>query len=146
MKVLLRRDQKAGMMGMGKIAFTLTIRAELEGDEKAHIEKYNLGSTCLYVQRAFTPGEKHKNNPAKDAGDNLLLSVGKSLWELVRGLLFKARNLTVSVDDLSKGKQIECKNIVEMLAVEGQLKEACETFKQVLTAAASFGGEEVLNY
>lgn len=131
---------------MGNIVFTLTIRAELEGEEKTHIEKYKLGNTMLYVRSTFKHGEKHKNDPARDAGDNLLLSLGKSFWELIRKLIFKARNLTVSVDDLSKGKLIECKNIVEMLLVEEELKEASRTFKAILTAAASFGGEEVLNF
>jgi hypothetical protein len=50
----------------------------------------------------------------------------------------------VSVRDLVGGKRIECKDIVEMLAVEEQLREAAKTFKQVLDAAANFGGEEAL--
>jgi hypothetical protein len=68
------------------------------------------------------------------------------LLGLATRLAFKAMNLSVSVDDLSRGKQIECKDVVEMLAVEEQIKEACETFKAVLTAAAQFGGEEVIAY
>lgn len=126
MKVLLRRDQKAGMMGMGKIAFTLNIRAELSGDEEANIKKYKLGDTMLY--------ERNK------------IVGGSGLIGVASRLALRAMNLTVSVDDLSKGKQIDCKDIVEMIAVEDQLKEACQTFKEVLTAAASFGGEEVLNF
>ena len=53
-------------------------------------------------------------------------------------------NISVSVDDLAGGKRIECKDILEMLAVEGQIREAAITFKQVLDAAAHFGGEEVI--
>ena len=59
-------------------------------------------------------------------------------------LAFKMMNLTVSINDLSEGKRIDCKDIVEMLAVEDQIKEAAQTFKNVLDAAASFGGEEVI--
>jgi hypothetical protein len=40
MKLLLRRDQKSGMLGMGKISFTLDVRAELSDDEKENIKKY----------------------------------------------------------------------------------------------------------
>lgn len=127
MKVLLRKDQKAGMMGMGKVSFILNVRAELTGEEQANIKKYKLGDTMLY--------ERDK-----------LISPGSGLIGLASRLAFKAMNITVSVDDLTKGKQIECKDIVEMLAVEDQLKEACQTFKAVLTAAAHFGGEEVLEY
>lgn len=126
MKVLLRRDQKAGMMGMGKIAFTLNIRAELTPEEQANIKKYKLGDTMLYERD-------------KIVGGSGLLGVASRF-------ALKAMNISVVVDDLTKGKQIECKDIVEMLAVEDQLKEACQTFKAILTAAATFGGEEILNF
>ncbi len=46
MKLLLRRDQKSGLLG--KIAFVLDVRAELTGDEKNSITKYKLGNTMLY--------------------------------------------------------------------------------------------------
>lgn len=125
MKVLLRKDQKAGMMGMGKISFILDIRAELTDEEQANIKKYKLGDTMLYERDKIT-----------DPGSGLL--------GLASRLAFKAMNISVSVDNLTKGKQIECKDIIEMLAVEEQLREACQTFKEVLTAAAQFGGEEVI--
>ena len=125
MKLLLRRDQKAGMLGMGKVAFTLDVRAELTEAEQANIRKYKLGDTMLY--------ERDK-----------ILDPGKGLLGLASRLAFKMINLTISVDDLSKGKRVDCKDIVEMLAVEGQIKEAAQTFKNVLEAAASFGGEEVI--
>ncbi len=123
MKLLLRRDQKSGLMGGMK--FMLDVRAELSDDEKSNIKKYKLGDTMLYERAKMTePGSG-------------LIGVG---WRLA----FKMTNLTVTVDDLSKGKQIECKDIVEMLAVEEQIKEAASTFKSVLKAASSFGGEEVI--
>jgi uncharacterized protein (DUF433 family) len=52
--------------------------------------------------------------------------------------------ISVCVYDLVHGKRIEVKDIVEMLAVEDQVKEAARTFSQVLSAAAHFGGEEVI--
>jgi hypothetical protein len=53
-------------------------------------------------------------------------------------------NISVSVNDLVNGKRVECKDIVEMLAVEEQIKEAAVTFKNVLNAAVYFGGEEAV--
>ncbi len=125
MKLLLRRDQKAGMLGMGKVAFILDVRAELNEAEQTNIRKYKLGDTMLY--------ERDK-----------ILDPGKGLLGLASRLAFKMINLTISIDDLSKGKRVDCKDIVEMLAVEDQIKEAAQTFKNVLEAAASFGGEEVI--
>ena len=122
MKLLLRRDQKSGMLG--KMSFVLAVRAEVTDEEKANIKKYKLGDTMLY--------EKDK------------IVGGSGLIGLASRVAFKMMNLTVSVNDLSGGKQIECKDIVEMLAVEEQIKEACQTFQAVLTAATTFGGEEVI--
>ncbi|MGA8148731.1 MAG: hypothetical protein WB870_14360 [Gallionellaceae bacterium] len=127
MKLLLRRDQKAGMMGIGKVTFTLDVRAELTPEEQNNIKKYKLGDTMLY--------ERDK-----------LIDRGSGLLGLASRFAFKMMNISVSVDNLTKGKLIECKDVIEMLAVEDQIKEACETFKAVLTAAATFGGEEVIEY
>lgn len=123
MKLLLRRDQKSGMMG--KVTFLLDVRAELTEEEKNNIKKYKLGNTMLY--------ERDK-----------IADPGSGLLGVASRLAFKMMNISVSVEDLSDGKQIECKDIVEMLAVEGQIKEAAQTFKNVLAAAASFGGEEII--
>ncbi|HQU07598.1 MAG: hypothetical protein B7X04_01480 [Parcubacteria group bacterium 21-54-25] len=125
MKLLLRRNQKSGLIG--KVSFTLDVRAELSADEQRNIAKYKLGGTMLY--------EREK-----------ILDPGKGLLGAASRLAFKMMNLSISVDDLAKGKQVECKDIVEMLAVEDQIKEACETFAAVLRAAATFGGEEVIEF
>ncbi len=126
MKLLLRRDQKSGLLG-GSITFTLNVRAELAPEEVQNIKKYKLGKTMLYERMKMA-----------DPGSGLL--------GLASRLALKAINLTVSVDDLTGGKQIECKDVVEMLAVEEQIREACQTFKAVLDAAAHFGGEEVFEF
>lgn len=123
MKLLLRRDQKSGLMG--GMSFLLSVRADLSPEERNHIAKYKLGNSVLYSRGQIT-----------DPGAGLL--------GLASRLAFKAMNISVSVDDLVGGKRVECKDIVEMLAVEDQLKEACRTFKAVLGAAATFGGEEVV--
>jgi hypothetical protein len=125
MKLLLRRDQKAGMMGIGKIAFTLDVRAELDPEELASIKKYKLGETMLYERDKMT-----------DRGSGLLGMASR--------VAFRMLNVSVSVNDLTNGKRIDCKDIVEMLAVEEQIKEAAQTFVAVLHAAKTFGGEEVL--
>ncbi len=125
MKLLLRRDQKAGMMGMGKIAFTLDVRAELTPEEQANIKKYKLGDTMLYERDKIV------------GGSGLLGAASR--------LALKMMNVSVSVNDLANGKKIEVKDIVEMLAVEEQIKEAAQTFKAVLHAASTFGGEEVMD-
>jgi hypothetical protein len=124
MKLLLRRDQKSSMLG--KITFSLSVRAELTDEERSNCKKYKLGETMLY--------ERQK-----------LIDQGSGLLGVASRLAINMINLTITVNDLEKGKTIECKDIVEMLAVEDQIKEAASTFKAVLDAASTFGGEEVVN-
>ena len=59
-------------------------------------------------------------------------------------MAFHAMNISVSVNDLANGKRVECKDIMEMLGVEEQIKVAAANFKSVLEAAAHFGGDEVI--
>ena len=125
MKLLLRRDQQTGGVIRTTITFSLTVRADLSQEERRNIEKYKLGDSILY-----TRGE--------------LADKGAGLLGLASRVAFKMMNISISVNDLANGKRVECKDILEMLAVEEQVKEAAGNFKQVLQAAAHFGGEEVI--
>lgn len=111
---------------LGKAVFILAVRAELTDIEKSNISKYKLGETMLY--------ERIKT-----------IDPGSGLLGVASRMALKMINLTISVNDLEKGKTVECKDIVEMLAVEEQIKEAAKIFKIVLEAATHFGGEEVID-
>ena len=113
------------MMGIGKVAFTLDVRAELNEEEKAAIKKYKLGETVLY--------EKLKT-----------IDPGFGLLGVASRLANKMLNLTICVNDLANGKKVDVKDIVEMIAVEEQIKEAAHTFVAILNAAKTFGGEEII--
>ncbi|MDO1560110.1 hypothetical protein Q0812_11800 [Brevundimonas sp. 2R-24] len=124
MKLLLRREQRAAIIG-SKPVFVLNVRADISADEKAAIDRYKLADTELYASHT-------------------LVDRGSGLLGMATRLAHKAMTISVTVRDLTAGKKIECKDIVEMLAVEEQIKEAARTFAQVLAAAAQFGGEEVV--
>ncbi len=124
MKLLLRRSERSGMLG--KSIYVLDIRAQLSDQEKSWIAKFKFGPSILYSRKG------------KPAGDpSTLAGVGQIL-------LHHALDLTVSVNDLVNGKRVECKDIMEMLSAEGQIKEAAQMFGNVLRAASQFGGEEVV--
>ena len=125
MKLKIKRDQKKGMMGMGKVNFMLECSAVLTEEEGEAMRKYKMGDTVLYEKLEMA-----------DRGSGLLGVASR--------LAFHAMNIKVTVDDLYNGKHIECKNILEMLAVEEQIREACATFKNVLEACKNFGGEEII--
>lgn len=124
MKLLLRRDQRQGMLG--KVVFTLEVRASISDEERAAVDKYKLGDTVLYEK-------------------NTVVDPGSGILGLASRLAFKAMNISVNVRDLVNGKKVECKDIVEMLAVEDQVREAAKTFSAVLNAARGFGGEEAID-
>src|SRR5579863_1211754 len=117
MKLLVRRNQRPGLLG--KIIFTLEVRADLTSEEREAISRYKLGDSVLYEK-------------------NTMIDPGSGLLGLASRLAFKALNISVSVRDLANGKKLDCKDIVEMLAVEDQIKEAGKTFNAVLNAALHF--------
>lgn len=123
MKLLLRRGQRQGMLG--KMIFSLEVRASLTDTERENVRKYRLGDSLLYERKAMKEG-------------------GNEYQQLGNALLHRFLNLTISVNDLANGKTIECKDIMEMLAAEAQVKEAAQNFKAILEAAAHFDGEEVV--
>lgn len=125
MKLLLRRDQQTSGIIRNTITFAITVRAELSAEERQNIQKYKLGDSILYSR-----GE--------------LADRGSGLLGLASRVAFHAMNISVTVNDLVQGKRIECKDILEMLGVQEQIKEAAGTFKAVLEAASHFGGDEVL--
>ncbi|MDO8973950.1 hypothetical protein [Reyranella sp.] len=125
MKLILRRDQKSSGMLSKTITFLLDVRADLSEEERANIKKYKLSDTILYERTT-------------------VIHPGSGLLGVASRLAHKATNLSISVGDLENGKRIDCKDIVEMIAIEEQVREAAQTFKNVLEAAAHFGGEEVI--
>lgn len=124
MKLLLRRDQKVSGFN-GKVTFILAVRADLTADERSAIDKYKLGSCMLYAREQLRVDAPTVGGLAKFALKHML-------------------NLTITVYDLVNGKTIECKDILEMMAAEEQLKEAGQNFIIMLRSAMAFGGEEVL--
>lgn len=129
MQLILHRDQRAGMMGMGSQIFQLSVRAEISPEEKEAIRKYKLGKTILYTNRET---EYHGHG-----------GLGK-LTALAGNIALKLLTLTITVDDLTNGKVIECKDIVEMLSAEEQVRNAAGVFGNVLRAAFNFGGDEIV--
>ena len=126
MKLLLRRDQETGGVIRSTVTFSLTVRAEISDQERQNIKKYKLGDTVLYTRAE-------------------MIDKGSGLLGLASRVAFKMMNISISVNDLADGKKVACKDIMEMLAVEEQVKEAATNFKAVLDAAAHFGGDEVID-
>ena len=134
MKLILRRSQKSSMMG--KTVYVLEAKAELSDEEAQSVKNYKMGKEVLYEKIKI---EAAKGAVSAVAGGAIGMVAGKAADIAAKGL-----NLVITVNDLANGKVVECKDLIEMVAVERQLTEAAHTFKQALDAAATFGGEEVI--
>ncbi len=128
MKLLIRRNQKSGIIRRG-IAFTIDVRAELSPEMLALVKKYKMGKEILFYKEKV------------DLSDYWLLGPFR---QLIKALAARLWNIKITVNDLVKGKHMECKDILEMLEAEDQIREASALFKHILESAAHFGGEEVI--
>jgi hypothetical protein len=124
MRLLFRRKQRSSIIG-GRTIFVLDVRAEFSNEEQRAIAQYELGDELLY-----TRGE--------------IIDPGGGFLGLASRLAFYALNTSITVGDLARGKRVECTDIVEMLAIEDELRKAADVLRRVLHAATQYGGEEVV--
>ena len=96
--------------------------ADLTDEEADNVSKYRFGDTMLYTN-------------LEDRGKGIMGALSRAII-----------GIEIRVNDLVHGKVIECKNIIEMISIEEQIKEACKYFKIMLDTAAQFGGDEVIEF
>lgn len=129
MKLIIQRDQHSGLMG--KVTFSLDIKADLTAAEQEYIRKYKMGKEVLYY---------------KEKVDTRGIEMMGAWAQISRTIAARALDIKITVNDLVNGRHIECKDIIEMRAAEEQIKEACGVFLEVLDTAAHFGGTEVIEF
>ena len=128
MRLRFRRSQRtAGLMSKTTV-FTLEARVDITEEELGHLKKYKMGQEVIYAKERIT---------ADKSGDG-------GFANIARNLAAAATALTIRIDDLIKGTKVDCKDILEMLAVEEQIVSACQTFKNILASMAHFDGEEII--
>ncbi|UYN96097.1 MAG: hypothetical protein KIT25_03895 [Enhydrobacter sp.] len=140
------------MLG-GKVFFALDARADLSDEERALVKKYDLGKLVVYDSDAR---KKHSESAFGHFGDAAstrgydAAAVGSGLWKNARGIAsmaMAALTLRVTIDGLMQGQHIECKELVELMAAERAIVDACENLKAYLETAVTFDGrEEVVEF
>lgn len=119
----------------GKVIFCLDARIEPTPEEVEAIRKYKLGGTSVYNSE---DARKHADSA------NEKLASGR-LWDTAKAAVsvgMMALSLRCTLDSLTKGQHIECKDMGELLGAEAAIVEACETAKAFLQAAFTFDGRE----
>ena len=129
MRLRFRRSQRmSGLMSKSAV-FTLEARVDISDEDLGNLKKYKMGQEVIYSKERVTSDKS-----------------GEGSWSgIARNLAAYATALTIRIDDLISGTKIECKDILEMMAVEEQIVSACQTFKNILASMAHFDGEEVID-
>ena len=132
MKLLIRRDHKSGLMGGA--SYSLSVRAELTPEELELVRHNGLSSEILYFHD-------------KDAGASrsVWASSMKAAGGLSGAIVSLMRDTKLTVATLTQGTTFKCKNVGELLGVEGEVREAAKMLKAYLDAAKHFGGEELID-
>lgn len=152
MHLKITRTQKAaGRLSKAAAIFCIDARVEFTPAEKANIKKYDMGHQIIYSSEA---AKKHQENAAlhgQAASVMFDVVTGAGLGRVLMGGLKSVASgamamfsLNISIDSLQNGQHIECKDLIEVMAAEQALKEACENLKAFIDTAATFDGREQL--
>lgn len=136
MQLLVKRSQRTGGLLGGKVIFSLNVRAGYTPEEKASINKYNLGGEVIYNSEA-----------ARHHLDKAGQQIDGSAGGLVRGafsLALSKMKLNITIASLQAGQHIECKDLGELIDAEQTIHDACVNVRKYLEVAATFDGREVL--
>lgn len=138
MQLKLKRSQRSGGMLGGKVVYMLDARAELTPEEKALVTKHSLGKLAIYDSEA-------RKKRMQAAGEHFDRGSTGSVLGAARGLAsaaMAAMSLRVTIDSLTIGHHIECKDMDELLGAENAIREGCETTRTYLDVAGTFDGRE----
>ena len=138
MQLYLRRTQRAGIISRNAF-FCIDARAELTADEKSSVHNYRLGREIIYNSQ-----KANKHFAKMDA------SLDGSAKGLAKGLMYSAlarMSLRITINSLTRGQRIECKDLQELMGAEQAIRTACENIRNYHDVAQMFDGrEEVLDY
>lgn len=130
MKLRLNRSQRQTGVMSKKVLFALDAQVDLTAQEAEYVSKYKMGSALIYNKDRVNP---ELNDYASAKG-------------IMRNLSAAALNINLTVNDLVRGRTIECKDILEIIDAEETVKSACQGLKNLLEACAGFEGEEIIDY
>lgn len=136
MQLVMRRSQKTTGMLSKSVSFILDARADLKPEEAAAIKKYGLSNQTLYASAK-----------AKAHAEAMLASDPTTGGGFLKGLASAAMSrlaLVVTIDSLTKGQHIECKDLEELLGAEEAIHNACQVIRSYIDMAQTFDGREVV--
>ena len=135
MQLVLSRSQKATGLMSKTITFCLDARVAITREERANIDKYKLGSQVVYNSSTT---KQHLDKVMETAGG------GRGILSGAVHLAMSKMSLSITVDSLTKGHHIECKDLDELLGAEEAIETACQNIITYVDMAATFDGREIV--
>jgi hypothetical protein len=136
MQLVLRRSQKTTGMLSKSVSFILDARANLSSDEAAAVKKYGLSNQVLYASSKARAHAESALAADPTTGGGFLKSMASAAMSKMA--------LNITIDSLTKGHHIECKDLEELLGAEGAIQNACEVVRGYIDMAQTFDGREVV--
>lgn len=130
MQLVLRRSQKTTGMISKSVSFVVDARVDLAQEEAAAVKKYALGSQVLYN----SSNAKQYLDKAQSSG----------FLGAVANVAMAKMSLNISIDSLTKGQHIECKDLDELLGAEEAIHNACRSIRTYIDIAQTFDGREIV--
>ena len=125
-RLKIRRSQAKGFVR--GVQFNVHFIAELSPDAQSAVESLSV---------------RQDRSLSKAARTQALVQCLVALWRVFWLWITRSR-WQITVNDLIKGRSVKCRDILEVLEVEKDIRVAAETFADILRTASWFGGEEVV--
>jgi hypothetical protein len=137
MQLKIRRSQRPSGIVSKSVTFMLDARLDLTAEEAANVKRYKLGEQVVYNSAA---SRKHLEAAAQAVGRE---SAGSFVTQLARTAMHRL-SLNITIDGLTRGQHVECKDLDELLAAETAIKDAAQAARAYLEIAKTFDGQEVI--
>ena len=138
MQLRTRKSQTTKGIISKKPLFALDAQIAFTAQERASIDKYQLGEEIVY------------SSDAKKKHVDTMVAASQGQVGLLKGFAAMAANaftLSCTINSLARGQHIECKTLGEVLEADLAIKEACQTVRTFLDVAATFdGSQETLEF
>ena len=137
MQLKMRRSQRASGILSKSVMFMLDARLDLTAEEAANVRKYALGNQVIYNSAA---SRKH----LESAATAVIQDTAGSFVQTLASSALSRLSLNITIDGLTKGQHIECKDLDELIAAENAIRQAAQATHTYLEIAQTFDGREVV--
>ena len=126
MQLVLERGQAAQGFRKDQLVFTLKAQVLLSEREREDINRYRLADEVIFAT-------------------GYISAPGRGLLALAAHIIQESQIDRLTVRELVEGCTYTTKNIQEMKVIEAQITEGAQIFRELLEAASSYGGREVID-